>query len=99
MIMGDMTGVNYDRELGNGWNPWQNLVLQGLKELRDGQEKIQHAAAEVATRVTVIETKLQVEDEDKKGFRLSWQWALMFGLTGVSSVAALVIAVVTVING
>ena len=30
-----MAGVNYDYELNNGWDKWQNLVLTAMKENRD----------------------------------------------------------------
>lgn len=42
-------GVDYDHELSNGWDKWQNLVLTAMRENRDA---ITHVTELVGTVVT-----------------------------------------------
>lgn len=48
-------GPDYEHELNNGWSRWQNLVLSGLKELRDDQKELHTALNALTTKVALIE--------------------------------------------
>ncbi len=44
--------IDYEHELSNGWNKWQNLVLQGMQRLdeqgRDHSEKLEQIVVDIA---------------------------------------------------
>lgn len=67
--------VDYDYELGNGWkDPFQKLILQGMREIRDRQEataadiqdiKLKAALAAQAAQATKDElAKLNAREDD-----------------------------------
>jgi hypothetical protein len=56
-------GVDYDYELNNGWDKWQNVVLMGMKEIKDDLKVVHATQTAQGTDIAVIKTQLQ-KDED-----------------------------------
>lgn len=48
-----MGRIDYEHELGNGWDQWQNVVLLGMKEIRDDLKDAKELTAENDKKLAV----------------------------------------------
>lgn len=49
-----MRGVDYDYELGNGWDEWQKVVLLGMREIREEVKETKGLATETDKKLAVV---------------------------------------------
>lgn len=54
--------IDYEHELGNGWGPWQQVVLAGMKEIRDDVKEVKETQAEQATDIALIKQTVSAYD-------------------------------------
>lgn len=93
-------GVDYEHELGNGWSPAINILLQGMKEIRDDQKSIHAEVTTIATTQALMKQSIdgfqdlpgrikKLEDTELKQDTLRSQnrWLLGIGLTILGSIA------------
>lgn len=105
--------IDYDYELGNGWNRWQNLVLQSLKESSENQRELRTDLQQVKIDVALTkETTSRLENnlistdgrvkilEGAHSFLSgSWKTIGVIGgsIVGLSSIAAIILGITGVI--
>jgi hypothetical protein len=51
-----MGGIDFDYELSNGWDKWQNLVLTGMQEIKRDNKALETQMSNIGARVAVIES-------------------------------------------
>lgn len=107
-----MDGIDFDYELSNGWDKWQNLVLTGMKEIKLDNKVLQEQITAVGTRVAVIESKvLTLTDQDvrighleantvsQEALKKERRWLVGISLTVAGSIILPLLAIIVSLGG
>ncbi len=54
-------GVDYEYELSNGWDKWQNVVLMGMKEIKDDLKEVHATQTAQGTDIALIQQSLATQ--------------------------------------